>query len=89
MMQMAGCCMSIQQANHDRLNAGEDRRRLSWGGVALGVVGLGIGGYLLLTADDPHKYDRAPADKSAAAASVTPLAWFGERSGGLLIQGRF
>jgi len=72
-------CDNTSAANFDRLNAAENRRRLAWAGVGVGAAAAALGGYLLFTADDPHRYDRA------ASAS----AWLGARGGGLLVQGRF
>jgi hypothetical protein len=80
-------CKAIQDADYTRLNAAENRRRLAWGGVALGGVAAGIGGYLLFTGDDPHKYDRPRA--AAAGIETAPLVWLDGHGGGVVLSARF
>jgi hypothetical protein len=60
----------------------------------VGFVGAGVGGavmitgfVLLLTGDDPHRYDAKPAERTLAGLGVTP--WFGPGGGSLAVRGAF
>jgi hypothetical protein len=61
---------------------------------AVGWVGAGVGGavmitgfVLLLTGDNPHKYDAKPSERTLGGLSVTP--WFGPGGGSLSVHGAF
>ena len=55
----------------------------SWVGV--GVAAAVVGAVVLLTGDDPARYDR----KSASSGRPTLLGWATGSSGGLMLLGRF
>ncbi len=66
---------------------------------ALGYVGVGVGGaalvtgvVLLLTGDDPHRYDRRPATTpgdDTFAGRARPLVWRSASGGGVGLSGTF
>lgn len=57
-------------------------------GVGLGVIGLGIGGYMLLTADSGTSTRRTePAERRESAVQVVPFA--STRGGGGVLRGTF
>jgi hypothetical protein len=73
-------CQGISDGNFDRLNAARDRRNLSFIGVAVGGAAAALGAYLLLSADDPRRYDQP-------SAALAP--WVDPAGGGLALAGRF
>jgi hypothetical protein len=55
-------------------------------GIGAGVVAAGVGAALLVTGDDPSRYDRAPRDGDAGLGL---LGWLAPGGGGLTYQGAF
>ncbi len=60
------------------------RRTIGIAGAGVGLAAVGIGAYLLLGADDPHKYDRRESDLPVA---VHVTGWPG--GGAVAVVGRF
>jgi tetratricopeptide (TPR) repeat protein len=83
----ARCEQRIADAD-DEL-AGRETLRIV-GGVAAGVglAGTALGIVLLLSADDEHKYDRAPSDPYARRR-LQPSVWATANGAGLSVRGAF
>jgi PEGA domain len=65
------------------------RDAAGWTLLGVGVVGLATGTVLLITGDDPHRYDRKPATETLAEVSFRPIATGGPGGGWLGVQGTF
>jgi PEGA domain len=80
-----------QQISQDNANASADGNRAYVGyvGVAIGAAAALFGGYLLLSNDDPHRYDpKEHAD--APRSTVVPFGWRDAGGGGGLgLRGTF
>jgi hypothetical protein len=69
--QYAGCKARLDDA-YGQVNTAEALRTTGWiaAGVGSAVLALGVG--LLVTSDDPHKYDEKPAQRLLAGWRLTP-----------------
>lgn len=76
-MEEAICLVRIEEAN-ERVSNRRLTRTLGAVGAGVGLAAAAVGLYLLLTNDDPHKYDRAAAPGSAPPPALTfrPSTWF-------------
>lgn len=77
-------CDEIHSTAQDRIDSAVLRRNLGFIGAGAGAVVAGVGSYLLLTGDDPDRYRRP-----SAVALSDAVVWWGERSGGVALAGRF
>jgi hypothetical protein len=77
-------CGAIKSDAERRVDSAVLRRNLGFVGGAVGLVAAGIGGYLLLGADDPHRYRR-----SGGLADLRGAAWLDGHAGGVLLLGRY
>ncbi len=68
------CLARIDEADRQLSNR-KLVRTLSAVGAGVGVAAAAIGLYLLLTNDDPHRYDRPAGPGSAAALTFVPSTW--------------
>lgn len=76
------CDASLAGANHD-LDHEKSLRTLGYAALGVGVVAAAVGTYLLVTGDDPKKYDTATSEP---VLSFTPTVGVGMN---LALQGRF
>jgi tetratricopeptide (TPR) repeat protein len=64
-----------------------DRDLYGFLGLGVGVAAAGVGLVLLLTGDDPGRYDRRPAGDALAMHRMRPMAWFDAHGGGISLYG--
>jgi len=57
----ADACNNARQSALDDLNAAERRSTIALITAGVGAAIAGVGAYLLLSGDDPHRYDRRPS----------------------------
>jgi hypothetical protein len=66
------------------------RDYFAWGAVGLGAAGAALGTILLLTADDPHRYDQPnPTSLGATLWRAVPSFWTRRGGGGVSWSGAF
>jgi hypothetical protein len=81
-------CAEMLAAADDRFNARQTRQNVGLGVLGVGLAAAGVGATLLLTAGDPHRYDRAPRERDGRDA--LPLTgWAAPNGGGVTIAGAF
>jgi hypothetical protein len=85
--QVAECETALSPAD-DRYNEHKTIQNLGLVALGVGVVAAGVGAALLLTGDDPARYDRAPRDLEARGG-VTLAGWAEPGRGGLALTGAF
>jgi hypothetical protein len=80
----AMCAALLDNANQRVSNA---NTRITVGYIVggVGVAAAVVGAVVLLTGDDPARYDR----KSASSSRPTLMGWTTGSSGGLMLLGRF
>jgi PEGA domain len=82
-------CQYPLDAANARVSDANTRDYFAWGGVGLGAAGAVLGVVLLITADDPHKYDRpSSASRDAFPVRVVPTLSPGH-GGGIALTGTF
>jgi hypothetical protein len=82
-------CNNQRQAALDDVNAAKSRSNVALIGAGAGVVIAGIGTYLLLSSDDPHRYDRRSNQDELSHLRVTPFATVLAGGGFAGVQGTF
>jgi hypothetical protein len=82
------CLDPISVAN-TKINDANTRDYAGWSAVGLGAAAVALGVTLLVTGDDPHKYDRQAPDAEKAGARVVPTLWTARGGGGAAIVGSF
>lgn len=65
-------CNALVDANYQVLEDARARDAYGWIGVGVGAAVLGTGVVLLVTGDDPHRFDRAPEADQLGRLRVTP-----------------
>jgi hypothetical protein len=80
-------CNATRADVQSRQDAQSLRRTLGWGGVGVGVIAIGTGVVLLLTGDDPKKYDRPQSDD--VFAHMKPTLTVAPGGGVLGVSGAF
>jgi hypothetical protein len=70
-------------------NAAQQRDAAAYVIGGLGLVAVGAGIALLVTGDDPHRYDKKPDGELFAGVRFAPTAWQAPHGGGLGVQGTF
>jgi hypothetical protein len=84
---LSQCNQQIAQDNSDAASAGQ-RAYVGYVGIGLGAAATLFGLYLLLSNDDPRRYD--PKDKaSAAAGTIVPFGWRDPGGAGVGLRGLF
>ena len=88
---MVAECDARLQAAYDAVTIRQRLRLLGTIGAGVGLAAVGLGVYLLMTGDDPTKYDAmaGPGSLSQAQRRFWTQAWVGPSSGGLLFGRRF
>jgi hypothetical protein len=82
-------CIEELRLNLAALEDARNRDVYGWIGVGVGVAALGVGLVLLLTGDDPGRYDHKAGEDVFAIHDARPLAWADAHGGGLGMSGRF
>jgi hypothetical protein len=72
-----------------KLDETRQRDVYGWIGVGVGVAALGVGLVLLLTGDDPGRYDHKASDEVFGLHALRPLGWADAHGGGLGMSARF
>ena len=78
-------CMAMYDAATQRVNDANNRILAGYIVGGVGAAAAVVGAVLLLTGDDPARYDR----KTASSGRPTLMGWTTGSSGGLLLLGRF
>jgi hypothetical protein len=65
-------CLNAYNDALKRFNDAKTRQNIGYGITAVGGVAAGLGAYLLLTGDNPHRYDRKK-DDNPMSLRVTPV----------------
>lgn len=84
----AGCREELRLALDD-LDSKRGRTKFGWIGLGVGVAMSGLGAYLLLSGDDPDRYEPDLEQDPYAKLPVLPALWVGQSAGGLSLSGRF
>jgi hypothetical protein len=82
-------CIEELRLNLAALEDARNRDVYGWIGVGVGAAALGVGLVLLLTGDDPGRYDHKAGEDVFAIRDARPLAWADAHGGGLGMSGRF
>jgi hypothetical protein len=80
-------CKTEYTAAADKVSDDGLRRNLGLAGVAVGTAALAVGAYLLLTGENPDKYD-APESATKGLAWL-PTGWVDSGSGGFAVAAAF
>ncbi len=87
-MQTQSCVKALQLALDD-LDSIRSRQKYGWIGAGAGVAIAGLGVTLLLTNDDPDRYEPRPESDVFGRLELVPMGWFGAHGGGASLAGRF
>lgn len=82
-------CNATRQAAVDDLDAANRRSTIALIGAGAGAVIAGVGAYLLLSSDDPHRYDRHSNQEQLSRVRLVPVADVTPRGGFLGLSGAF
>jgi hypothetical protein len=66
-----------------------DREKFGWVGAGVGAAALGLGAVLLLSNDDPDRYEPRPESDVFGALRLYPTGFLGANGGGLGLVGTF
>jgi hypothetical protein len=78
-------CKGALDAADENANLHRNLQTMGLIGMGVGVVAAGVGAVLLLTGDDPDRYDRTAPERERLTAS----GWVGRGGGGLGLAGTF
>jgi hypothetical protein len=70
----AAQCNELQQSTYDDWQAAKTRSTIALIGAGAGAVIAGVGAYLLLSSDDPHRYDRRSHQEELSRVRLVPVA---------------
>lgn len=82
------CAVPYANAS-SQVNDANTRDYAAWSGVGVGAAALALGVVLLVTADDPHKYDAQAPPATTSATRAWPTAWAMRGGAGLGLAGSF
>ena len=87
-MQTNACIQALELALDD-LESVRSREKFGWVGVGVGAAAATLGVTLLLTNDDPDRYEPRPESDVFGRLRLAPTAWVGSNGGGAALSGRF
>jgi hypothetical protein len=82
-------CIEPINAAYGRVSDANTRDYFGWSAIGVGAAGAIAGVVLLVTADDPHKYDHAPGQLSGLGLRAAATIWSSRDSGGIAVHGTF
>ncbi len=84
-------CTVPKQAATSKVNAANTRDDFGWPAIGVGAAAIALGVVLLITADDPHRYDQPERGAAAALRPVRalPVFWSLPGGGGASLVGTF
>jgi hypothetical protein len=82
-------CDALVQAYYQVLKDARARDAYGWVGVGVGAAILGTGAVLLITGNDPHRYDRASEADELGRLRIKPTFSAGRGGGSVGLVGRF
>jgi hypothetical protein len=85
-LQTPACIESLNGALED-LKDVRAREKFGWIGAGVGAAVLGLGTVLLLTNDDPNRYEPRPESDVFGRLKLRPTAWFSGDGGGIGLAG--
>jgi hypothetical protein len=80
-------CVRRLNAALDDLKTVRDREKFGWIGAGVGAAAIGLGAVLLLTNDDPNRYEPRPESDVFGRLRLRPSAWFTGNAGGFALSG--
>jgi hypothetical protein len=80
-------CMDMLAAADDNFNRHQTIQNFSLVALGVAVVAAGVGAALVLTGEDPDRYDRVP--RNADARGLALSSWLEPGRGGLALSGAF
>jgi hypothetical protein len=81
-------CNADVSAAQSTLDSANSRNIFGYVGLGVGALAAGLGVYLLVSNDDPHRYDK-PHSEGIAKRPIVPIAWGDRRGGGVGLSGSF
>jgi hypothetical protein len=84
---MEACAAAVAAAD-DQFNKHQTIQNVGFVALAVGVAAAAAGAVLLVTGDDPYRYDRAPRDLDAPGG-LALASWLAPDAGGISVAGRF
>jgi hypothetical protein len=87
-MQTDACLQALELALED-LDSVRSREKFGWIGAGVGVAATALGVTLLLTNDDPDRYEPRPESDVFGRLELVPHGWFGKGAAGAGFTGRF
>lgn len=82
-------CLERLRLALDDLDAVRAREKFGWIGVGVGVAAVGAGAYLLLSGDDPNRYEPGPDSDVFGASRLAPVLSLTANGGFLGVRGGF
>jgi hypothetical protein len=82
------CEVALELALDD-LDAARKRDAFGWVGLGVGAAALGTGVVLLLSSDDPDRYEPRPESDVFGGLELVPRAWIAPSAYGIGAAGRF
>jgi PEGA domain len=82
-------CLNPVATATSQVDDANTRDYFGWGMVGVGAAGAALGVVLLVTGDDPHKYDAPPPAQTVGRLSPVPAFWATRGGGGLSLSGAF
>jgi hypothetical protein len=73
----------------DHFQSATDRDVWGWVGLGVGAAAAGLGTVLLVTGDDPHRYDPRPESDVFGMLRVVPVGWAAPGGAGAGLRGAF
>ena len=87
-MRFASCVVPRQNAV-DTVKGANARDVFGFVGLGVGAAALGLGVVLLVTSNDPARYDKKPEAASATDVKWMPTLWTSRGGGGVGVVGAF